>query len=84
METLRHLDRRTLALGGLVLVTVLFLPVNLFSNMTFRSCQLDLTEEKLFTLSDGTRSVLASIDEPIDVRLYYTKLLGERSPAHAT
>ena len=84
METLRHLDRRTLALGGLVLVTVLFLAVNVFSNMTFRSWQLDLTEEKLFTLSDGTRSVLASIDEPIDVRLYYTKLLGERSPAHAT
>ncbi|MFB3149795.1 MAG: GldG family protein [Alphaproteobacteria bacterium] len=84
METLRHLDRRTLALGGLVLVTVLFLAVNVFSNMTFRSWQLDLTEEKLFTLSDGTRSVLASIDEPIDVRLYYTKLLGERSPVHAT
>ena len=69
MEALRHLDRRTLALGGLVLVTVLFLAVNVFSNMTFRSWQLDLTEEKLFTLSDGTRSVLASIDEPIDVRL---------------
>ena len=65
------------------LAVVLLLSVNVFSNVVFKSMQLDLTEEKLFTLSDGTRSILKSIDEPITLRLYFTKALGEGNPDHA-
>lgn len=69
---------------ALVLGAVLFLSVNIFSNSMFKGLQLDLTEGRLFTLSDGTRQVLSKIDEPIKMRLFFSKVLGEQSPVHAT
>ncbi|MEK9901372.1 MAG: Gldg family protein, partial [Rhodospirillaceae bacterium] len=42
--------------------------------------RLDLTEDRLFTLSDGTRDVLASLDEPIDLRFYYSERFDEIGP----
>ncbi len=72
-----------MALAGLACAVVLLLSVNIFSNASFKALQLDLTEGRLFTLSDGTRSVLAEIDEPITIRLFFSKILGEQSPQHA-
>lgn len=84
MKWLENRERSRLGAGGLALAVVLLLAFNIFANATFQSLRLDLTEGKLFTLSQGTLNVLKAIDEPIKVRLYYTKLLGERSPHHAT
>jgi len=77
-------DRSRLALGGLALAALMFLAVNMFSNATFRALQLDMTEGRLFTLSDGTRKVLSKIDEPIRMRLFFSSNLGKQSPAHTT
>ena len=35
--------------------------------------RIDLTEEKLYTLSDGTKAILAKLDTPVEIRLYCTK-----------
>jgi ABC-type uncharacterized transport system involved in gliding motility auxiliary subunit len=75
---------QALALSSLALAIVLLLAINVFSNASFKALQLDLTEGQLFTLSDGTRSVLNEIEEPIKVRLFFSKILGEKSPIHAT
>ena len=76
-------DRSSYALIGLGLAVILFFAVNIFSNTAFKSMQLDLTDDKLFTLSEGTKRVLASLDEPVDIRLYFSRALGERSPDNA-
>jgi len=76
-------DRSSRALIGLGLAVILFFAVNIFSNTAFKSMQLDLTDDKLFTLSEGTKRVLASLDEPVDIRLYFSRALGERSPDSA-
>ena len=34
------------------------------SNQVFRGWKIDLTENNLYTLSDGTRNLLAGIEEP--------------------
>ena len=75
--------RGKLTIVGVVLATVLFFAVNIFSNNSFRAIQVDLTEGSLFTLSDGTREVLKQVDEPITARLYFSPILGEQSPPHA-
>ncbi len=80
MRYLAQLDRRARAMIVLILAVVLFFAVNIFSNVAFKSVQVDLTQDKLFTLSGGTLKVLAALDEPIDVRLFFTRALGERSP----
>jgi ABC-type uncharacterized transport system involved in gliding motility auxiliary subunit len=43
----------------------------------------DMTQGNIFTLSDATRSVLASLDEPVTVRLFHTPRLNEAVPAYA-
>ena len=77
-------DRGKLTIVGLVLAAVLFISVNIVSNNSLRALQLDLTEGSLFTLSDETARVLGDIDEPITMRLYFSKVMGEQSPTHLT
>src|SRR5262249_10088219 len=47
----------------------------------FKSARADLTENKLFTLSDGTRHVLSNLQEPITLRLYFSKKLAAEVPS---
>ena len=49
-----------LALGILLLVSV-----NLLGNSVLRNLRVDLTEDKLFTLSDGTKDMLSTLEEPL-------------------
>lgn len=84
MNFFANIDRGKLAGLSAVLAVVIFLSVNIFANTTFRGLEVDLTEEKLFTLSDGTREILKSIDEPITVRLFVSKRLVELNSGHAT
>lgn len=77
---LKRMDRRSLAWATLALAAVLLLCVNLVSSLMFRNTRVDLTSDRLFTIADGTKRVLAKIDEPINVRVYYSRRLGEVAP----
>lgn len=72
------LNRSELALGCIIMAALILLSVNLLSETQLRRGNIDLTENGLYTLSDGTREVLTSIDEPIRMRLYFSKVLGEQ------
>src|SRR5690606_41628081 len=78
-----RLPRHTLAWTGLVLAGVVFLAINLISATALRSVKADLTKEGLYTISEGTRKALSQIEEPIDVRVYYSHKLGEAAPSFA-
>ena len=58
--------------SGLVVALALFLGINIISNQSLTSMRLDVTENKLHTLSDGTHNILKSLDEPITVRFYFS------------
>jgi ABC-type uncharacterized transport system involved in gliding motility auxiliary subunit len=58
--------------GRLLLVAVAFVAAVIASNQLFRGWHLDLTENKLYTLSEGTKRILGKIDEPIDLHFYYS------------
>jgi ABC-type uncharacterized transport system involved in gliding motility auxiliary subunit len=48
--------------------------------------RLDLTQDRLFTLSDGTRNILAQIEEPITLTYYFSEATATGAPqltAHA-
>lgn len=78
-----RIDRHALAWGGLALGAVILLAVNLIASSALRNARVDLTRDGLFTISEGTRKALRGIDEPIDVRVYFSKKLGEAAPSYA-
>ena len=69
-----------LAVAALLLLLTLFLSLNVLSNALFTSTRLDLTEEGLFSLSDGTEALLESIKEPVTLKFYYSEALGREVP----
>jgi ABC-type uncharacterized transport system involved in gliding motility auxiliary subunit len=77
-----RVSRRTLAWGGVALAAVMLLSINLIASSALREARFDLTKERLFTISEGTRKALRAIDEPIDVRVYFSKKLGELAPSY--
>ncbi len=72
---------RTYTIGGVVLAVAAFLALNMFANQALTRLRLDLTEQRLFTLSEGTRSVIRGIDEPVTLRLYVSRSLASRLPS---
>ena len=58
--------------GALVLLAVLFVVLTMLAGLTLRNLRVDLTENDLYTLSDGTVNILESLDEPITLRLYFS------------
>jgi ABC-type uncharacterized transport system involved in gliding motility auxiliary subunit len=62
------------ASGGLVLLllALLFVGATVISNLVLRGARLDLTANSEYTLSDGSKEILASIDEPINLYFYFS------------
>lgn len=83
-EGVQRLDRRTAAALTIALLVVLFLAVNLIANTGLRHARLDLTENKLFTLSDGTLNIIRGLEEPVRLQLFYSEKTGADYPSIRT
>ena len=59
--------------GGLIALAVLFLAVVMLSNVGLRGVRLDLTQNKLYTLSQGTQQVLRDLKEPVNLYFYFSR-----------
>jgi len=59
--------------GGLAALAVLFLAVVMLSNIGLRGVRLDLTQNKLYTLSKGTQQVLDELKEPVNLYFYFSR-----------
>ena len=65
---------------GVISAIIIMVCFNTIVNNYINSQRLDLTEEKMYTISSGTIDTLQSIDEPINIRFYFTDRLGENYP----
>src|ERR1700688_5242181 len=59
--------------GGLIALAVLFLGVVMLSSVGLRGMRVDLTQNKLYTLSPGTQQVLAELKEPVNLYFYFSR-----------
>jgi ABC-type uncharacterized transport system involved in gliding motility auxiliary subunit len=76
------LSRRAAALIALASAVILFVAVNVIADRTLLATRIDLTEHRLYTLSQGTRATLAKIDEPVVLRFYFSPRLGDEIPTY--
>lgn len=67
--------------GGVVLAVFLFALVNVAVS-TLSNYRVDLTQDQLFTLSDGTKKIIGDIKEPITLGYYFSSRLGKEIPTH--
>lgn len=84
MNIFSRIDNHLRAYIGLALAAVAFVSINIFSSEALNGVRVDLTERSLFTISNSTKKVLASIDEPILMRFFFSKAVGESDPDLAT
>ncbi len=73
--------RRFSIAGALALGVVLLVAVNMAGQALLKGVRLDLTEGRIYTLSEGTREILAGLEEPVTVRLFLSRKLATRIPS---
>jgi len=56
---------------GVVALLVILIAVNLLGN--FSKFRWDLTENHLYTLSQGSQRIVQKLDTPVEIRFYYSK-----------
>ncbi|MFM7180812.1 MAG: GldG family protein [Verrucomicrobiales bacterium] len=62
------------AIAGIVLLVIILIGANIFVGSTRAGAnRLDLTENQIYTLSDGTKKILAGLDTPVTIRFYFTE-----------
>jgi ABC-type uncharacterized transport system involved in gliding motility auxiliary subunit len=67
---------------GVAVMFVIVVAVNLIG-ATFKQ-RLDLTKEKSYTLSKGTRAILAKLDSPVELRFYFSQSQARIPPQFKT
>jgi len=75
------MSRTWLTTTGVIVAIVLLIAVNFLGNTIFHSSRVDLTENNLYTLSDGTRNIVKSLEEPITLRLFISQKMITRLPS---
>ena len=66
-------------LGVIFILIIMFCAIVLTQNIGKR-LKLDITDQKIYTLSDGTRAILAKINQPIKMKLYYAETAAMKGP----
>jgi ABC-type uncharacterized transport system involved in gliding motility auxiliary subunit len=64
-------ERWLYSIGGVIAVFVGIVIVNYILGAA--PARIDLTEGKLYTLSDGTRKVLGKLEAPVKIRFYFNQ-----------
>lgn len=73
-------NKGLISLGALAAAIAIFFAVNIVAGRALTSTRLDLTDGKLHTLSKGSKSIAASLQEPISLTLYLTPQTTSDAP----
>ncbi|NWG54623.1 MAG: GldG family protein [Hydrogenophilaceae bacterium] len=75
------MSARRYALIVAACLLALFVGLNLVANLWFKGARLDLTENQLYSLSRGSREMLRTLEEPVELKLFYSRAAAARDPA---
>ena len=73
--------KKTYDAWALPLLALLFIAAIMASNSLFRSIRWDLTENQLYTMSQGTRNILGDLEEPINLYFFFSSDASRDIPA---
>jgi len=79
-ETRKPLATGRIAVIAMLLAAVIFVCLNIVSAQIFRDTRVDLTAQHLYSLSQGTRTLLGELKEPVRFRLFMSSGLTKQAP----
>ena len=84
MSLLNNIKAKSLIKLSILLSVIIFFCVNIITHNMLGSSRIDFTENKLYSLSNGTRSLLENLKEPIHLRLFISSNLIKDVPQFST
>lgn len=74
------MQRTLTTLFGALLLLLILIVLNSISQVLLAPFYVDLTEEKLYSLSPGTKKILSGLEEPITLKYYFSRTDSVRVP----
>jgi ABC-2 type transport system permease protein len=68
------------ALAVVCIVTITVCAILCLGRLAGRARVADLTQHRLYTLSEGTRNILGKVNQPIRLTLYYSRTAARKGP----
>lgn len=62
---------------ALAVSLALFLAINIVGSMTLKSARVDFTQDKLYTLSEGTTNILENLNQDISLYFFFSKKVAD-------
>jgi ABC-type uncharacterized transport system involved in gliding motility auxiliary subunit len=72
--------RKTFGAGALLALAVLFIGVTMIISFVLRGARFDFTESGLYTLAPGTKNIVSSLKEPINLYFFFSQEASSQSP----
>ncbi len=66
-------------IGAVCILVIVFSAISICQNIG-KSWKADVTDQKLYTLSDGTKAILAKLHQKVVIKLYYAKTAALKGP----
>ncbi|WP_428533289.1 Gldg family protein [Rhodopila sp.] len=76
--------RLSFSIIGVIAAAAIAIGINMFADARLANTQIDLTQGHIYTLSPGTKQILAGLKEPVTLRLFYSRQLGSTVPAYGS
>jgi len=74
------MNRTIRAIIAIFFVTVIAVTAIVICQNLTKAWRFDVTDQKIYTLSDGSKSILAKLNQPLKLKLYYTKTAAMKGP----
>ncbi len=66
-------------LGAVLILVIVFSGISICQNLGAR-LKVDVTDQRIYTLSDGTKAILGKLNQPIKAKLYYASTAAMKAP----
>jgi ABC-type uncharacterized transport system involved in gliding motility auxiliary subunit len=66
-------------LGAVLVLVIVFSGVSICQNLGAR-LKVDITDQRIYTLCDGTKAILGKLNQPIKAKLYYASTAAMKAP----
>jgi ABC-type uncharacterized transport system involved in gliding motility auxiliary subunit len=66
-------------LGAALILVIVFSGISICQNLGSR-IKVDITDQRIYSLSDGTKAILGKLNQPIKAKLYYTETAAMKAP----